>query len=240
MRGVVAATLPEGKFQTLFDAAVRTLILHSPGTVFPGPYTYRRFWFRDAAFILHALLCLGLTERARRILDTFPGRQTGTGFFYSQAGEWDANGEALWIFARYCQLTGQPPAAAWQVAVRRGARWLQRKRLPASAGERVGGLLPAGFSAEHLGPSDYYYWDDFWAVSGLRAAADLLARYGDSRGGDTSGRAAEELLQAIDRSLALAGLLRPIRHAGLPLSKNGFGSRRLTGRRLPPAALLAP
>ena len=33
------------------------------------------------------------------------------------------------------------------------------------------GLLPAGFSAEHLGPNDFYYWDDFWSIAGLQAAA---------------------------------------------------------------------
>jgi hypothetical protein len=36
------------------------------------------------------------------------------------------------------------------------------------------GLLPAGFSAEHLGPNDHYYWDNFWGVAGLRGAAHLL------------------------------------------------------------------
>ena len=38
------------------------------------------------------------------------------------------------------------------------------------------GLLPAGFSAEHLGPNDYYYWDDFWGLAGLIAAARLALR----------------------------------------------------------------
>ena len=41
------------------------------------------------------------------------------------------------------------------------------------------GLLPAGFSAEHFGPNDYYYWDDFWGAGGLRCAASMLERTGD-------------------------------------------------------------
>jgi Zn-finger nucleic acid-binding protein len=38
--------------------------------------------------------------------------------------------------------------------------------------------LPPGFSAEHLGPNDYYYWDNFWALAGLKAAAEMVKRNG--------------------------------------------------------------
>jgi hypothetical protein len=26
----------------------------------------------------------------------------------------------------------------------------------------------------HLGPNDYYYWDDFWGIPGLRCAGELV------------------------------------------------------------------
>ena len=71
-KGIASCKLPDQHYQFLYDAAVRTLVLHSPDDVYPGPYTYKRFWFRDAAFIIHALLCAGLTERAERALDRFP------------------------------------------------------------------------------------------------------------------------------------------------------------------------
>jgi hypothetical protein len=38
--------------------------------------------------------------------------------------------------------------------------------------------LPAGFSAEHLGPNDFYYWDDFWGLAGLKAAARIAGHAG--------------------------------------------------------------
>ena len=85
------------------------MILHSPKEVYPGPFIYRRFWFRDAAFILYALLCVGLKERVRRALDCFRSRQTAQGYFLSQEGEWDSNGEALWIMRQYCEMTGSRP-----------------------------------------------------------------------------------------------------------------------------------
>jgi hypothetical protein len=78
----------------------------------------------------------------------------------------------LWIVARHAELTGKPPTPEMQKALRKGVHWLQKKRLPGS------GLLPAGFSAEHLGPNDFYYWDDYWAWGGLRAVAKLWAQTG--------------------------------------------------------------
>ncbi len=160
--------------QRLYDLAVANLVLHAPDEVYPGPYTYKRFWFRDAAFILNAILALGDVERARRVLRQFAPRQRHDGYFLSQEGEWDSNGEAIWTYHRFCSLTGEAPADEWLAAIEKGARWILKKRLPGDTGLPEAGLLPAGFSAEHLGPNDFYYWDDFWSVAGLRCAAELL------------------------------------------------------------------
>jgi len=194
--------VPDAHFQFLYDAALRTLILHSPDDVYPGPYTYKRFWFRDAAFIIHGLLCAGLTERAERALDRFPSRQTAQGYFRSQEGEWDSNGEALWIMRRYCELTGRAPKPQWRKAIVRGARWIMHKRLAEDTGAPHAGLLPAGFSAEHLGPNDYYYWDDFWGIAGLRAAAALCGLTGEDALREEFTREARRFQQAVERSLA--------------------------------------
>ncbi len=194
--------VPDDRIRFLYEAALTTLILHCPGDAFPGPYTYRRFWFRDAAFIVHGLLCAGLFDRAETILDRFPERQDRHGYFHSQEGEWDANGEALWIMARFCRLSGRPLKPAWREAVVKGARWIAAKRLP-DDGSPHAGLLPAGFSAEHLGPNDYYYWDDFWSIAGLEAAASLLEA-GDPDLAQTFRREAADLRAAVERSLAQA------------------------------------
>jgi len=167
-------SIPAGDVQRLYDVARANLVLFSPREVYPGPYTYKRFWFRDAVFILNAVLSLGGVERTRRALDGFAPRQRRDGYFLSQDGEWDSNGEALWFFQRFAALTGEPLPKEWLAAVAKGARWISRKRLPRQPPRLEAGLLPAGFSAEHLGPNDFYYWDDFWAVAGLRAAGTLL------------------------------------------------------------------
>lgn len=201
--GAAPLALPDPLFVHLYRAALHTLVLHIHREVYPGPYTYRRFWFRDAAFILHAALCAGLVERAGKVLDSFPERQTRSGFFHSQEGEWDSNGEALWILERFCVLGGRLPRRRWRRTILRGARWIVRKRLPEGR-EPHSGLLPAGFSAEHLGPNDFYYWDDFWGIAGLRAASKLLRLLGDRKAADEFHREAERFLVAVEKSLAFA------------------------------------
>ena len=189
----------DARVQELFDRAITNLVLHSPGEVYPGPYTYKRFWFRDAAFILHALLTLGDVERTRRALSEFGPRQRRDGYFLSQEGEWDSNGEAMWIYQRFLQLTGEAISDEWVASIRKGARWIMRKRLPLDSGRPEAGLLPAGFSAEHLGPNDFYYWDDFWGVAGLRAASELLASRDAEFAGDCAVEAGK-FLEVIERS----------------------------------------
>ncbi|MDO8860581.1 hypothetical protein Q6D67_02620 [Haliea sp. E1-2-M8] len=192
---------PDPHYQFLYDAAIMSLILHSPKDVYPGPFTYKRFWFRDAAFMIHALLCAGLTGRAERALWQFPQRQTAQGYFRSQDGEWDSNGQVLWIVERFHSMTGRTLSPDWVRPVIRGADWILRKRLADDLDAPHAGLLPAGFSAEHLGPNDYYYWDDFWGVAGLRSAAALL-KNDDPAHSKKFAQGADDFARAVERSLA--------------------------------------
>jgi hypothetical protein len=198
--GLARLTLPDARLQRLYDISLAGVVLHSPDEVFPGPYTYKRFWFRDAVFIMHTLLTLGGVERVRRTLALFHTRQRRDGYFLSQEGEWDSNGEALWMYARFAKLTGEKLPGIWLKAVAKGARWLRKKRLPDFPQKPEAGLLPAGFSAEHLGPNDFYYWDDFWAAAGLRGAATLLEEAHDSYASDCR-HDAVAYLAAIERSI---------------------------------------
>jgi hypothetical protein len=186
--------------QWLFDTAVSTLVLLTPEDAYPGPYTYKRFWFRDAALMLNALLTLGGVERTRRALGGFAPRQRRDGYFLSQEGEWDSNGEAIWIYWRFALLAGEELPPTWINAVKKGVHWIQKKRLPADGKTPTAGLFPAGFSAEHLGPNDYYYWDDFWGVAGLQCAADLLLAADPELAAECR-READEFMSVIERSV---------------------------------------
>lgn len=201
LRGTAALKVADPQVQFLYDAAVRTMLLLSAEDLVPGPYTYRRFWFRDACLMMHPMLAIGLVDRAKRVLAGFPGKQQHNGYFLSQEGEWDSNGQVLWIAARYAAMTGQALGAELEEALRKGVRWLAKKRLVKDEPRGTKGLLPAGFSAEHLGPNDYYYWDDFWAWGGLRAIASYWRRTGGT-GLREAEELAEEYRQAIEASLA--------------------------------------
>jgi hypothetical protein len=61
--------------------------------------------------------------------------------------------------------------------------------------------MPAGFSAEHLGPNDCYYWDDFWSIAGLRAASRLMNDTGESDAGRAFAQEADALKESVNRSL---------------------------------------
>jgi hypothetical protein len=201
LEGLCKVQIPNSRMQFLFESAVRTLILHSPGDVYPGSYTYKRFWFRDAAFILQAMLHVGLSRRVERAIDRFPLRQKHNGFFHSQDGEWDSNGEALWIIDLYTQFTQQPLKSQWRDMVAAGAQWIINKRLRDTGDSPMAGLLPPGFSAEHLGPNDYYYWDDFWGAAGLQSAASLCRSVGALDKAKRYQQHAQEFQDAITRSL---------------------------------------
>jgi hypothetical protein len=207
-RNTCTLDVPDESFVRLYDQAKHTLVLLCPKDPYPGPFTYKRFWFRDATYLLHAMLCLGLHDRAQAALAQFENRQTVTGFFHSQEGEWDSNGQVLWLLRRFAELTGRRLSPRWIKPIRKAVHWIHRKRLPADKGELHDGLMPAGFSAEHLGNNDYYYWDDYWSVAGLNAAAYLMDA--DGQDADAAGCQSEaaDFLDAIDDSLARSQRIR--------------------------------
>lgn len=202
LAGTAELRIPDERMQFLYDAAVRNLLLLSADDLVPGPYTYRRFWFRDACLMLHPMLAIGQVDRADRILATFPARQTAAGYFLSQEGEWDSNGQVLWIVARHAEMTGKTLDPKMEQALRKGVRWLAKKRLTKEGPPGTLGLLPAGFSAEHLGPNDYYYWDDFWAWGGLLAVAAHWRRTGETAEAKEAEALATEFARSMEASLA--------------------------------------
>jgi hypothetical protein len=203
-------TLPGGRLADAVEANRRFLLLfHGGGEVTPGPYTYHRFWFRDAAYLLGALDRYGFHDEVGEVLRTFPRRQRLDGFFFSQRQEWDANGCALHAIAEHWRLCRDDALlTALLPSIKLGARWIDRQRRASRRHRRrrdpaLRGLLRAGTSAEHLGPFDYFYWDNFWSVAGLRDAAELLSASGAASAAARCREWADELCDDISASLAI-------------------------------------
>jgi len=189
------------ELEHMYQVLLRSLILHSPKDVYPGPYTYKRFWFRDAVYILQTHCVLNLKFIAKRALAEFWRRQNFSGYFVSQEGEWDSNGQVLWFLEQYCRTSNLKPDADWKTAIQKAVNWILKKRVSLTPPNPHAGLMPAGFSAEHLGPSDFYYWDDFWSVAGLESAAWLLNELGDIEEAKKCLKEAEVFLQQIINSI---------------------------------------
>ena len=181
-------------------------------------------------------------DRARRTrAGALPGAADALGYFRSQEGEWDANGEVLWIMQRFFALTGRPPIAGLAQAPSSAAR---AGSCASGCSDDLdaphAGLLPAGFSAEHLGPNDYYYWDDFWGIAGLRAAA-AHARASRMPTRAARVRAGRRRFRGGGGSQPgwLRATARPAGHARIALPPPGCRRHRFAGGRLSGAAVRA-
>lgn len=198
-----AIAFPDQELQRSFETNRMWLLLMDDGEfVHPGPLTYHHHWFRDSAFMLNAFCLLGLGARAKAKIAGFAAQQQKNGYYLSQNGEWDSTGQALWTIMRYYRLTGDRATLAHCFpGMLKGGRWIARTRmLNRTRDSEVWGLLPAGFSAEHFGPNDYYLWDNFWALAGLReaSAAGMILNFPeDAKELDRLARSYERDLQRV-------------------------------------------
>jgi hypothetical protein len=161
---------------------VRALLARLPafdnGTHFtPGAFFYNHAWLRDGSFLALAHDQWGLHGEVGTKAGPWMATQRWAGHFSSHSGEWDGTGQTLVTWVDHAFLAGDPEVLArnWR-RFARGVRWIARaRRRGAEPAAPHAGLLPAGLSAEHFGPNDHYYWDNFWSLAGmerLRAALD--------------------------------------------------------------------
>ncbi len=175
------------------------LILADDGAIHPGPTIYDSFWIRDSSVEGIGCALAGDSGLAGAQFGQHYPRVFNAGFgplgpvnehgFFGgdherNDQEWDANGEALWAFGRFDRIQGPAEAFGAKVYapyVTDGARWIRDNRSPF-------GLLPSGWSAEHIGDKDKpHYWDDLWGLAGLYEAARLAERLGRPEVGELWG-----------------------------------------------------
>ncbi|MGQ9711360.1 MAG: hypothetical protein ACUVRC_01610 [Desulfotomaculales bacterium] len=215
--------LPGRRMQNCFEANKNYLLVLTDGeSITPGPLTYHRFWFRDAAYMVEALMKVGHLAEATRIIAAYPRRQRRDGYFLGRNWEWDANGQAIRPMLEHFRLTGERERlAALYPSIVRGISWIAR-----ALGDD--GLLPPGISAEHLGPPAQYYWDDFWALGGVAEAVRAARLLGREADGKRFADLYETLDAAIRRHLEndAARLGRPLMPAGpgQPFNPGAIGS----------------
>jgi hypothetical protein len=181
-------------FDAFRTAAGHILINRDGPAIQPGPRRYTRSWVRDCVIMGAALAKAGLPNALREFITWYAGFQREDGFVpcvVDRDGidwlvEHDSHGQFLWGVREVCRhgggrdfLTNMWPhvrkAADYLITLRR-----QRMTDAYRTGEHAAcfGLLPESASHEgYLAHPVHSYWDDFWGVRGLEAAADLA---GDS------------------------------------------------------------
>ena len=173
LRSKTQIQTPDKKLNSIIKSSLSSLLLLCDENIItPGPSVYHQFWFRDAAYQLNALDKFGFHNAVNKIVMNFPKYQKKNGYYQSQKGEWDSNGQAVWTIAQHCLLSNDKSIIEKQYeSLIKGLKWIDNKRIKDKKfiEDYFFELLPKGISAEHLGLSDYYYWDNFWSLAGIKS-----------------------------------------------------------------------
>jgi hypothetical protein len=161
----------------------------------PGTRAYARSWIRDGAMMSAALLRLGHEEAVRKYIEWFVQYQDPDGRVpccVDRRGadavvENDSHGELLYLIAEHWRFAHD---RAFLLSVfphvEKAVAWIDGQRARRRTDEFRGpdklayfGLLPESISHEGYSAKPVHsYWDDFWALKGLKDATELASAAG--------------------------------------------------------------
>jgi hypothetical protein len=176
--------------RTFRTAIAHILISRDGPAIRPGVRSYARAWIRDGALISSALLRAGHPAEVKDFLSWFAPYQFPSGKVpccvdargADPVPENDSHGEFIFLAAEYWRYTGDTAlvegiwphvekAVAYVDELRR-----QRRTDEYRQGDRLKyfGLLPESISHEGYSAHPVHsYWDDFFALKGLKDAVEL-------------------------------------------------------------------
>ena len=194
----VALSLPDSA--RWIDRTLRTMqayiLINQDGPkIQPGSRSYERSWIRDGALTSEALLRTGHADRVRAFLDWYAPHQYANGKIpccVDQRGadpvpEYDSNGEFLYLVRQYFRFTHDTatlvrmwPRVVSAVSYLDSLRRSERTPEYQSDSLRLYyGLLPPSISHEGYSAKPMHsYWDDFWALCGLKDATAIAQTLG--------------------------------------------------------------
>ncbi len=221
--GAVELRMPEGAArdaaETFRTAAGHILINRRGSAIQPGPRRYTRAWIRDGVIMGAALHRMGEHGALRAFLEWYAPYQREDGFVPccvdSSGADWlvehDSHGQLIYGVRESFRFTrDQGFLAAMWPHVRLAAlhiQMLRKERMTAEyqqAEQRARyGLLPESASHEgYLAHPVHSYWDDFWALRGLKDAAALAGELGYEAESRAFTSEAESLRSALLDSMA--------------------------------------
>ena len=160
-------------------ATAHILVTRSGPALQPGPRRYTRSWIRDGAMMSAALLRMGRTQEVKEFIGWYAPHQRADGFVPCcvdrEGVDWlvehDSHGELLALIADYHRFTSDDAQLE--------ESWTYIDKAVGCIEGLLGpdGLLPISVSHEgYLAQPVHSYWDDFWALRGLRDAVASRAR----------------------------------------------------------------
>jgi hypothetical protein len=159
----------------------------------PGSRSYNRSWIRDGSMTCSSLLKMGMKQEVRDYADWYSkflfdyGRVPCNIIGDNQAesfNENDSNGEYIYLFSQYYNYTRDAAFINQHASdIIKAADYIITQRNERKTAKYTGtyfyGLVPE--SASHEGYCDKFmhsYWDDFFALKGLKDASKLMALAG--------------------------------------------------------------
>jgi hypothetical protein len=163
----------------------------------PGSRSYERSWIRDGALTSAALLRIGGAREVRQFIDWYVPFQYENGKVpccvdhrgADPVPEHDSHGELIFLIAEYVRITGDTAVARvhWPnvVAAVNYIDTLRRQRLTPEYDQpdkrHLRGILPPSISHEgYSAKPAHSYWDDFFALRGLKDAVELGYALGET------------------------------------------------------------
>ena len=207
-----------GAIQCFRTAASHILINRDGPAIQPGPRRYTRSWVRDCVIMGAALAKAGIPTALQEFLTWYARFQRDDGFVpcvVDRDGvdwlvEHDSHGQFVWgIREVFRHGKDRDFAASFWVPVSRAAEYLIQLRSQRMTAEFTStyGLLPESASHEgYLAHPVHSYWDDFWGIRGLEAAAEIADALGhDADAARWRGEAKaflRDVLRSIDQVIA--------------------------------------
>ncbi|MFN2425650.1 MAG: discoidin domain-containing protein [Candidatus Binatia bacterium] len=217
---VAAHAGPFEAHQVAATAVAHILACRDGAALRPGPRRYTRSWIRDGVIMGAALLRAGRGDAARAFAQWYAPFQRGDGFVpccVDREGvdplvEHDSHGQFVYAVAEDYRFTrdAQFARSLWPQCSR-AATFIEALRSTRKTEEfRSGwqracfGLMPESVSHEgYLSQPVHSYWDDFWALRGLRDAAFLAGELGHHADAERWHAAAADLADAIETSMRI-------------------------------------
>jgi hypothetical protein len=208
---------------TLRSNIAYILINRDGPSIKPGSRTYDRSWIRDGSLTSTALLQVGFRDEPREFIDWYAAYQYPSGKIpcvVDQRGpdplpEHDSHGEFIFAVMQYFRFSGDTTwlRGKWPKVVKT-VRYMQSLRQERKGEEyRLGppekrvlyGLLPESISHEGYSAKPMHsYWDDFFALRGLKDATHMAEILGEKELATEFARERDDLRTDLYNSMRLA------------------------------------